>query len=271
MKNPKQTAVLVGVSAATAFLGVSFFVWTFVPYAQMVRYAKTAKLEIIAVAEHSGIFTPFTYAQPDIRNAYVRDTIRIMEEEGESPERIQTLLHAASLLEEIVVRHPDYPKYFYTLARAYTVLTAADPERKPEHLERAEMYYQRAYALVPEYPEAVQVYAGILTIKGDYESAVTLLEESLAKSDVPSTHFYLGLALFQIGPERYPDALYHLQQAETKTGPKLMVTLYRKLLAAFLKDGDIQRSRTAIQRLFEIDPDRTPAYQEIESVLNRAR
>lgn len=267
MNKPDQTLIFSILTAGSLFFGISFFAWTLVPHIQMARYESAAENGFANVAIRPGIFRPYTYAQPGIRDAYVRDTISALDRAPGMDASAETLRSATALLEESVERQPNYPKYLYTLARAYTTLAGIDLDAREQNLARAERYYQEAYTLVPDYPEAMQVYAVLLTTKGDYTQAVELLEGVLAYADTPATHFYLGIALSQMGEGRYPDALVHLEQASGKGSQKLVISTYRRLLASFLRGNDRERARIALDRLMDIDTDRIQDYREIEAVL----
>lgn len=253
------------IGAVAIFLGIAFFAWTMVPHLQMRGYVKIIKHENIgAPNRRPHVFEPFTYVQADIRDGFLNRVIAGFEQ-GKVDQDVA--MDAISKLEEVIARESNYPKYYYTLARAYTTLASKNRSEREMYLKKAEEYCRRVYELVPTNPETAQVYSVILLNQGKFNEARKTLEDSLVLVDTEDTHLYLGVTLVQIGPREYVKALEHLEMADPHVNPGLVIATYKKLFVYFSGQGDVERLLIIVRKLKELDLENKEIYEHAEVLL----
>ncbi|RJP45641.1 hypothetical protein C4587_00630 [Candidatus Parcubacteria bacterium] len=104
---------------------------------------------------------------------------------------------AIRAMEEVSREHPHDAYNHYALVDMYNQASDLDPER---FLAGAEREAEIALTLSPDRQEVYFSLAKTKSIKGDYESAIALVQKALELDPkVPDAHFYYGLLAFANG------------------------------------------------------------------------
>src|SRR4051812_14294134 len=111
--NKAKRHILFGIFSVLAlFLGISFFLWTAVPYGQMAVFYRNLKKEVNGDAApllaSRASFEPFTVIQPELRYQFIEYIFGqyLADPNGQNP---QMLALAIQKLEEVISRGTNYP------------------------------------------------------------------------------------------------------------------------------------------------------------------
>lgn len=263
----------VAFSGVAIFLGYFFFTSTLPAHFQMQHFFKTIKKypegderAFKDIAADASIFTPYTFVQPDLRNEFLSQAFDVGHvQKGET----EILLFGIGLLEDVVSRDDLYPHYHHSIGRAYTELAKTDISQKEYYLEKALQSYERAHLLTPNMPDISYLYIVSLTNVGRYDEAISLARKTLSDDPrVPSSHYYLGMALMKSGEKNYVEALHHLETSLSIPFDEKFAAvnrqMYEKILAYFYDIKDVKNFITTIKRLQVLDERQSSIYKTIE-------
>jgi len=201
-----------GLSLAALFAVVAAVFWTIVPYAQM-----RAELSLVRDGDISGlvrelpsIFTPYTYAQENIRTMLLSGVRDIYNPENEKIQALSDMTFSA--FEEYIQKEPFDPRSFIVLAQAYSVV--GDKTGDSLYYQNAHDALERAVSLAPNRQDARYLLGYNLAQQGQFEAALAVLEDTAALNTppLPSSLYYLGTV--EVASENtalYKDALDHFE------------------------------------------------------------
>ncbi len=260
---------------ATLFLGVSFFVWTVIPYTQMSSYFSQIKAfrakEDIMLQQFEYAFGRQTYVQGELRNDLL-DRIIDEYQKNEQTSLLNVLPSALGRLEEYLVVFNTNPKYFVTLAKGYG-LQASLIEDNMEALRRAEGYYKTAQYLMPENPEIAYGYTVNLLNQKRFAEAEQLAKKALKEQgSINLSYQYLGLVYYRWGQGYYDSALEYLEQGielQKSNGLKTLPEIYSTLFKYYYEKKDNTRFKIVINRIKELIPEQKEAFITLEKYIDQ--
>lgn len=132
-------------------------------------------------------------------------------------------------------------------------MKAADAFYNTEAYDKAIVYLNRALALKPTDADALTLMGNAKYDTGDFVSAATFYERSLAQRRDANVQTDLGNTFFQRTPPDYDRAIAAYRKT-LSIDPKHEKAL-RNLAAAALFKGDKKTAREAIDRLAAVNPD----------------
>ncbi len=262
-------------SISTLFLGVSFFVWTVIPYIQMSSYFSQIKAfrakEDINLAQFNQAFGRQTYVQGELRNDLVDRIIDAYQTDAQTA-LVGVLPAALTRLEEYTTRFDTSPKYFVTLAKGYG-LNYSLTETDTNDLKKAEKFYKKALILMPKNPEIAYGYTVNLLNQKRFTEAEQLAKQTLAEQgSINLSYQYLGLVYYRSGVSYYDQALEYFEQGielgknnSLKTLPEIYSTLFKH----YYEKKDINRFKIVINRIKELIPEQKEAFVTLEQYIEQ--
>lgn len=145
-------------------------------------------------------------------------------------------------------------------------MKAADAFYNMESYDKAVVYLNRALALKPKDVDALTLMGNAKYDTGDFASAATFYERSLAQRPDANVQTDLGNTFFQRTPPDYERAIAAYRKA-LSLEPKHEKAL-RNLAAAALFKGDKKTARETIERLAAVNPN-NPALASLRSGLEQ--
>jgi tetratricopeptide (TPR) repeat protein len=145
-------------------------------------------------------------------------------------------------------------------------MTAADAFYNAKAYDKAVVYLNRALAIKPADANALVLMGNTKYDMGDFVSAATFYERSLARRRDPNVQTDLGNTYFQRTPPDYDRAIVEYRKT-LSMDPKNEKAL-RNLAAAALFKGDKTTARETIDRLAAVNPD-NPALASLRSKLEQ--
>ncbi len=261
-------------SITTLFLGVSFFVWTVLPYSQMQNYFRQIKAfrakQDVVLKQFDYAFSIETYVQGELRNDLLD---RIIDEYQKNDQTVllNVLPSALEKLESHVVRFDTNPKYFVTLAKGYG-LQAAITQDNIEILKRGEDNYKKAFELMPENPEIAYGYVVNLLNQKRFTEAEQIAKQTLEKQGTINLSYqYLGLVYYRWGPQYYNNALLYLEQGielGKNNSLKTLPEIYSSLFKYYYEKKDVEQFKVVVRRLKEFMPEQRESFMKLEEYLN---
>ena len=264
MKN-NNSLISIVLGVATIFFGVALVAWTLIPRAQIrtayTAFHKAKSGDTEMVLNTGRIFTPYTYAQPQIRNEFLEFTFDLYK--NKSAAVMDLLPFANQKMQEVVDRDATHPKYLLTMAKGYNL--HADLINSKEMYDLSSTYYQKALALVPQNPDIIYAWGVSLVDQGKSKEGIVLLEDLLkANPDIAESHYYLGLAYYKIG--NYNQALALFEKA-LASNPLLNTTttvdVYVKLFEHYYLKRDIGNFVIVSTRLSTLDTEQGSIHTSI--------
>lgn len=269
----KRKIILSTMVALSVFLGISFFVWTVYPNLQVVKFHKIFKKALsegrpALITENKFLFEPFTYVQPKLR--YLFTALLTKSYVGnEMKTQVALLPFAINKLEESLGKTEPYLNTYLFLGRAYEVMGIYTDDKKvrEEDWQKAEEYYKKALALVPDQQSAITSYATNLFNRGKSDEAIKLLEEAiLTNENVFVLHYYLGQFIYFNNNKNILEGLEKIEIAldhSVNPNPEQTIKTYQKMLAEMAKGNMVDASLVVLTRLRKIDSRQAELYTNI--------
>ncbi|OHA64557.1 MAG: hypothetical protein A2667_00765 [Candidatus Wildermuthbacteria bacterium RIFCSPHIGHO2_01_FULL_47_27] len=247
---------------AAALTALWLFVWaTWLPYMQMKNYVKlkASGLPLIEfTAKLDEVFYPYSYIQERIRIDLLKTLPEFPADEGIG-KLVSKVMQAA---DEIMEREPYEPRH---------PMNAGQILEEVEAYDKAELYYRKALALVPNRPDLLYLLAQNLVIQGKIEEAkagplAVLFEQSKA---IPKSGILYGAALLY-APEEYQDEAFAILESSLKvpgmmgslgtagqlgTALPVMRQIYNDFLALFVQRKDEKNFLAALDTAIKLEED----------------
>lgn len=240
-------------SSAAILMALLFFWSTLAPYLQMKYYIgiKTNKAGNLTLKEFTlkldKAFSPYTYAQENIRVDLLKSLPDIKAEEGIAQLAIKTF----EAMDELIEKEPYEPRHSMNMGQ-----TLEEVAGRPELYERAEFYYRQALDLVPNRPDLLYLLAQNLVFQGKIEEAQPYLDELLRLSkEIPKAGVLYGAALLYAPDEYRANSFAVLERALNTPGAldrlgsalPAMRLIYNDFLAEFVKAKDEENFLKALK------------------------
>jgi tetratricopeptide (TPR) repeat protein len=264
-------------SIMALFLGISFFVWTVYPYAQMASYVKKIDLAINgepeALTESKFVFEPYTSVQPTIRYRFLYNLFSEYKKGVLNVKDVPLIEFAIMKMDETVKQTDHYPQQFSIMGKMYDALADIAPNDAQRYDTLAEVYYKKAISLSPNNynQDAKFSYSLNLTNQGRVNEAVLLMRQTVAyDTRPPEGHYYLGLALFKQGEANYLESLNEMEYSFShKFNPfkGLAKGMYGNFMAYFYHKKDIKNLITVVDRLALLDEAQRDTYIKLSEVM----
>jgi tetratricopeptide (TPR) repeat protein len=261
------------------FLGVSFFVWTLYPYAQMASFSKKLNIamsgNINALIDSKFAFEPYTSVQPAIRYMLISHLFSEYKKDNVNSRHIPLIELAIKKMDETVNLTENYPQQIGLIAKSYDALADLAPQRAPEYHTIAEGYYKKAIGLSPGNfnQDAKFAYSINLANQGRANEAVLLMRETV-KYDTrpPEPHYFLGLVLFKQGDTSWIESLNEMEYSFNHgfdPGQGLAKKIYEVWLRHFYEKKDVDNLLLVINRLTLLDSTQRPIYENVAKIITQ--
>ncbi len=245
-----SSAILI-MAVAALFL---FFWATWGPYLQM-RYYIHIKGAWLSISEFvqklDKAFKPYNYVQERIRMDILKEMPNFPPEKD-----IGNLVSKVMLaVDELIEREPYEPRYSMNAGQVLENIGL---------YEKAEVYYRKALALVPNRPDLLYLLAQNLVVQGKLDQAQEPLEKllKLFKEDqIPKAGILYGAALFYAPEEYMAEKFEILQEALAipntieRLGSSLPVMrlMYNDFLFEFTKNKDEENFLKALDTAIRLE------------------
>lgn len=277
MSNNLRNLIKIKFLLVTIFLGFAFFVWTFIPYAQMaVFFVELSSIKInpsIISGDNNFDFYPITYLQPQLRMTAADFFVSNNQIFNADVVSVVAPIFASRL--EETINMPENTVYSYVAAgKIFDYLGDQHTANSTEYYLKAEDYYKKALSVYPRYQKVMFAYAVNLTNQNKFDEALQMVQTAYNEDPrVPEAHYYLGLIQFLSDNIKNSDeALDNLEFGLTY-GQDQMVgatkLVYEKMLINYYSKGDIARFKTVVTRLESLNPLELSTYQKIIDYINQ--
>lgn len=260
-------------SVISLFLIFSTIVFFLVPYFQMRAFLDHLKTgDISAVARSTDIFTPYTYAQKNIRTSLLEYVLQNSHRREDSNENEKKLIDFAIRVgEELVKNEPFEPRN--DLMMVFTAASLAQSGHNGRYLRLAEEYGRKAYELAPRRQDVRTQLAITLAQEGKFKDAVQMLKDTVAlDSEVGDPHYSLAVILSSCS-DKYKDVFSEMESAlnsknftKFSLGGKInptIIQIYEEILERSLSDHDEKYFVSAAWRLKQLVPYQTSGLDKI--------
>jgi tetratricopeptide (TPR) repeat protein len=176
------------------------------------------------------------------------DNVRLLMLSALIYERMSEFAKARDAYEKLLSTAPDFVPALNNLAYLYAV--------RLQELEKAGQLARKARALKPDDAAIADTLGWILHRQGDYEQALTLLEESAGKLlDNPEVQFHLGMAYYMMGQtEAAQRALHQAANAQMDFPGKGEIGQWLAMLADG-SAGTVELSGEELEAILKQRPD----------------
>jgi O-antigen ligase len=250
------TDIIVFVLIGTGLIW-SFIAWTLVPFNQQTNYKSMVESldDPSASADTDSIFTPYSYAQEEIRIHFLATAINGY---NKADSAYNLFLKALPKTDEAAAKDPNNPRILLLLGTAYGEKAMVSKDKRD--LDTAEAYLRRALKLSPLRQEVVYTLIANLTYQNKTSEALALAQkEVMADGQTPESHYYLGYVISKQGEQEYGRALVEMERAfrldlRRADYPPSIATVYKRLARYFYRAQDRNNFLTAMDRLDLIIP-----------------
>ncbi len=261
-------------ASALLFLSVLLF-FTILPTRQLIAF------ETDINEAHNGDASALMNDDMLFRDSFVQERIRYeLLNFVFSEYKDRSFSGSSPRLDFAVARMTDYEterpiRAYYELlllAKAYDLKDSITPHQG--YYEKADMYYQRSLALVPDRQDTLYEYAIHLSNHGEENRAFDVLNSVLAEAPtLPETHYYLGALYAVKGQTSYDKALDYFEYSLGRgidPDNALSINAYKHFFYYYYMKGDIQHFTVVTKRLALLDFSQKETYDGVIDYLEKS-